>query len=30
MIEEARVEKGGSVSMSSTRCYVGEKVVVVL
>lgn len=30
MIEEARVEKGGEVTMTSTRCNDGEKVDVVL
>ena len=29
-IEEARVEKGGEVTMTSTRCNDGEKVDVVL
>jgi hypothetical protein len=30
MIEEARVEKGGEVTMTSVRCNDGEKVEVVL
>ena len=30
MIEEARVEKGGEVTMTSVRCNDGEKVDVVL